>query len=595
MKKIFFIAISIFTVSFQISAQQPVQQREWNLVWSDEFNTPGPPDPTKWDFDVEGNAWGWGNNELQNYTPRNHPNPNAWVENGRLIIEARRETFTHSGHTRDYTSARLRTINRGDWLYGRIDVRARMPAGRGTWAAIWMLPTDSEYGNWPSSGEIDNMEYVGFQPGEIHWTLHTEAFNHMLGTQVGSSRQFVAPEVNFYTYTVEWCENKIDFIVDDTVHFTYHNESGFTHREWPFDKRFHLILNIAIGGGWGGLHGVDNSIFPVQMEVDYVRVFEEVLPGPFTITTSSTPGGVISVSPQRAQYARGETVTITAIPNQGYTFRRFSGNITPSSAPEMVFQITRNMNIEALFAPAGEVLFNGDFSDGLIHWSNYTNSAARATTQVNSDGQLEVNITRLATNPWDIRVNQTNIPLIQGNRYRFSFYASHSNSGSISAGVARNAAPWTPYRGETVSLTPQMQRFEFDFTMTSPNDTNARIFFDVGINTGVVRIDNVSLTNLDAETTSILNSGSSIENESLDVFPNPFNPIANIEFNLSKNQEKSTLKILDINGRTIETTYFHSQGRHTHRFDGSNLPSGIYFVRLEAGTTLLQRKMVLLK
>ena len=146
--------------------------QEYELVWSDEFDYTGLPNSEKWSYDVGGS--GWGNNELQYYTENR--TENARVENGNLIIEARKESYGGN----NYTSARLITKSQGDWLYGKIEVRAKLPGGRGAWPAIWMLPTDWAYGGWPSSGEIDIMEYVGYDPGVVHGTVHTESYNHTL-------------------------------------------------------------------------------------------------------------------------------------------------------------------------------------------------------------------------------------------------------------------------------------------------------------------------------------------------------------------------------------------------------------------------------
>jgi len=237
----------------------------FKLVWNDEFNVDGILDDSKWSYDV--GDGGWGNNELQYYTS---DSVNVRVQNGKLVIE------THYYPLLDikYTSARIVTKNKGDWKYGRVEVRAKIPAGKGTWPAIWMLPTDWEYGGWPASGEIDIMEHVGYEPNVIHGTVHTEAFNHKIGSQVGNNVTIPTATSEYHIYAIEWTEDRIDFFVDDNKYFYFENQNK-SYREWPFDKRFHLIMNIAFGGNWGGAQGIDNSIFPIQMDVDYVRVYEK--------------------------------------------------------------------------------------------------------------------------------------------------------------------------------------------------------------------------------------------------------------------------------------------------------------------------------
>ncbi len=237
----------------------------YELVWNDEFNYDGALDDAKWDYDIGGD--GWGNNESQYYT---NDSVNVRVNNGKMTIEA----HYYENVTINYTSARVVTRYKGDWKYGRIEVKAKLPTGRGTWPAIWMLPTDWVYGGWPSSGEIDIMEHVGYDPTVIHGTVHTEAYNHKIGTQVGSQLKIPTAFSEFHIYAIEWDEEKIDFYVDDNKYFTFNNENK-SFREWPFDKRFHLIMNIAIGGSWGGVQGIDNSMFPVKMDVDYARVYEK--------------------------------------------------------------------------------------------------------------------------------------------------------------------------------------------------------------------------------------------------------------------------------------------------------------------------------
>jgi beta-glucanase (GH16 family) len=234
------------------------------LVWQDEFNYKGLPDPIKWNYDVGGH--GWGNNELQYYTSGKPEN--ARVENGHLIIEARKETVGKN----EYSSARLVTKGKGDWTYGRIDVRARLPKGVGTWPAIWMLGSSTPL-KWPDDGEIDIMEHVGYDQGKVHGSVHCKKYFHSIGTQKTGNIQVPDCSEAFHVYSLDWDAEKITILVDDKPYFSFTNEhSG--NDAWPFNKPFHLLLNIAVGGGWGGQKGVDASIFPQKMEVDYVRVYQ---------------------------------------------------------------------------------------------------------------------------------------------------------------------------------------------------------------------------------------------------------------------------------------------------------------------------------
>jgi beta-glucanase (GH16 family) len=263
MRKIAFILSCLFIGFLHLPSKAQVKVK----VWADEFDYNGLPDPNRWGYDVGGN--GWGNNELQYYTENRLEN--ARVENGKLIIEARKEPWGNN----EYTSARLVTRNKGDWKYGRIEAMARLPHGRGTWPAIWMLPTNWVYGSWPKSGEIDIMEYVGYDPGVVHGSIHTEAYNHVMGTQKTDTTLVPDAETNYHLYAIEWDADKIDFYVDNRIYFTFLNEHK-DYKTWPFDQAFHLLLNIAVGGNWGGAQGIDPNIWPQKMWVEYVRVYQYI-------------------------------------------------------------------------------------------------------------------------------------------------------------------------------------------------------------------------------------------------------------------------------------------------------------------------------
>ena len=173
-----------------------------------------------------------------------------------------------------YTSTRLVTRNKLDALYGRFEIKAKLPTGRGTWPAIWMLPTDWKYGSWPRSGEIDVMEHVGFDADTVHGTVHTKSFNHTIGTQVGKQIKSETLYDQYHVYALEWFEDRIDIFMDDKKYFSFNNSKKGID-EWPFDQNFHLLLNLAVGGNWGGKEGIDDTIFPATMKVDYVRVYQK--------------------------------------------------------------------------------------------------------------------------------------------------------------------------------------------------------------------------------------------------------------------------------------------------------------------------------
>ncbi len=242
------------------------------LVWNDEFDTDGKPDTEKWSFDLgDGcpNLCGWGNNELQTYTNKKS---NVRQQDGKLIIEA----HPQKGKPGKYTSARLVTKSKGDWQYGYIEVRARLPYGKGTWPAIWMLPTMNGGFEWPKDGEIDIMEHVGYDQNVIVGTIHTNAYNHMIGTEKTASVKVYDAHKHFYNYGLYWTPKKLEWSVNGVVYHTIEKNDD-DYNGWPFDKPFHLVMNLAVGGNWGGRHGVDADIWPQRLEVDYVRVYRSDL------------------------------------------------------------------------------------------------------------------------------------------------------------------------------------------------------------------------------------------------------------------------------------------------------------------------------
>ena len=240
----------------------------YTRVWSDEFDYEGLPDPSRWSYDTAGNATGWGNNEWQHYTDSRLEN--SFVKEGMLHIRAIREPFGG----KDYSSARLVSRGKGDWLYGRVEVRAKLPGTRGIWPAIWMLPTRWEYGGWPASGEIDIMEHVGYMPDSVFASVHTKKYNHVIGTQ--RTKGLYLPDLHdqFHVYSMEWDSVHVSIAVDGKPYFSFAKESE-DPEVWPFNRDFHLLLNVAVGGNWGAVQGVDSTGFPQEMVVDYVRVYQK--------------------------------------------------------------------------------------------------------------------------------------------------------------------------------------------------------------------------------------------------------------------------------------------------------------------------------
>jgi len=243
----------------------PVTDTVKKLVWSDEFNTGSRPDTTKWVYNIGTGSNGWGNNEAQYYTG---DSTNARIENGNLIIEARKE----SKGGKNYTSARMITQGKASWTYGRLEIRAKLPKGVGTWPAIWMLGDNINTVGWPTCGEIDIMEHVGKEQDMVLWSTHSKLNNWSLGTQKTNKATIQGVSDAFHVYKIEWSKDYIQFFVDDKLCYTSPNE-GKGSDYYPFNAPQFLLLNLAIGGNLGG-PTINDAIFPCRMEVDYVRVYQ---------------------------------------------------------------------------------------------------------------------------------------------------------------------------------------------------------------------------------------------------------------------------------------------------------------------------------
>jgi beta-glucanase (GH16 family) len=239
------------------------EREGWELVWSDEFRETSI-DTNKWTWEVNGN--GGGNNELQYYTDSK---ANSYIIDDYLVIKGIKKNYKG----KFYTSARMVSANKGDWTYGRFDIRAKIPVQQGIWTAIWMLPTDNVYGGWPESGEIDIMETIGHKPSTLHGTIHygdpwpnNKYLTAIYELPKGDFSQ------EFHVFSVEWEPNEIRWYLD-TILYATRTASDVAPKKWPFDQRFHMLLNLAIGGNWPGPPD-DATIFPKYFFVDYVRAYK---------------------------------------------------------------------------------------------------------------------------------------------------------------------------------------------------------------------------------------------------------------------------------------------------------------------------------
>ncbi|MFA6126727.1 MAG: family 16 glycosylhydrolase [Bacteroidales bacterium] len=556
------------------------------LVWSDEFDYTGLPAASRWTCEEGGS--GWGNNELQYYTMNR--TENARVENGVLIIEALRENL----NGREYTSARLISSYKGDWLYGRFEVRAKVPGGKGTWPAIWMLPTDWAYGNWPASGEIDIMEHVGYDPTHVYGTAHTQAYNHKLGTQKGGSVTGTDWESAFHVYAIEWSATKIDFIVDDAVYYTFNNEGGW--EKWPFDQRFHFILNLAVGGSWGGAQGVDNSIFPKRMEIDYVRVYQLAnmkISGPSFLEPGQTatyqatrfPGAAYQWHvPWDAQITAGEGTSDITV-RWGASEGDIACEVTIGTN-----HVTAAYPIKTVVVPAENTFWFGNLIDGNTS-DLYSNTSDGSTyTFAESGESLKVVYTTVTPGSWPKFELTLPRPVnLKDHPYCVINLKTYNLSHSVSArfdfadlyGVETNA---TPVFRPTITADGLFHNYQNTYTgrwlssIGQMVDSTRIIKLTTYINGGVFGIPNKTDSLWIESIRFLKNPLTSSEQLALGasgvhVFPNP----ANDRLTVSSNDIIDGIEVFDIRGTRIKK--LTSVNSPSTSIDTGDLPVGIYVIR----------------
>ncbi|MDP5275155.1 carbohydrate binding domain-containing protein [Chengkuizengella axinellae] len=451
-----------------------VQTEKWSLVWEDDFED-AQIDESKWNF-IQGGG-GYGNHELQNYTNRSE---NARIEDGSLVIEAHEENFG----AEEYTSAKLTTEGKGDWKYGRFEIRAKSPEGQGIWPAIWMMPTDYQvYNVWPSSGEIDIFELVGHDPYTVHGTLHYGSPH----TYTGESYQLPNGEKfsdDYHTYTIEWEPGEIRWYVDDVL-FSKQNDwfskdpnnpENYTYPA-PYDREFYLQLNLAVGGDWPG-YPDETTVFPQQFLIDYVRVYE--LDGEYREA---------GARPEPSPYATETT----------------------GDAREPLED--------------GNFVYNGGFDEELTNWDFQpyepkTQFGGEGEVMA-EEGELHTDIQKRGEAPWAIQLVQTQIPMVKNERYTISFDARSTGNREMMVNVSGPDRNFSRYFQDTnVALNENMQHFEFTFDMIQDSDMNARVEFNMGQFSDLpVWVDNVKLVKKEKdpnETKVILPTGNYVYNGTFD-------------------------------------------------------------------------------
>ncbi len=422
--------------------------KEYSLVWSDDFSG-NSLDTDKWNYELH--EPGWVNNELQRYTDSID---NIYVKGGNLVIQPIKKEDAATGKT-SYTSGRINTRGKGDFKYGKIEIRAKLPKGQGIWPAIWMMPTREElYGGWPKCGEIDIMELLGNEPSKVYQTLHyskTGIDVQSQGSKTLSSGDF---SDDYHVFSLEWLPDKISFYVDgkltktETRWYTSTDGAGIITYPAPFDQEFNIILNVAVGGNWPGNPDASTDFSKAKLLVDYVKVY------------------------QKASYDENVILPETAV-----TLRE------PDST--------------------GNYVTNSDFSaaetmednDG---WFLKTQSGGAAAASI-ADNTMTISLKSEGTVDYAVQVMQAGIPLSEGGRYRITFEAKAEADRTMVLRLDGPDLNYTKYmEDQTVNLTTDYRSYTYDFNMEADTDENGRLEFNLGAQqsgnpTAAVQIKNVRL------------------------------------------------------------------------------------------------------
>lgn len=446
----------------------PEPAKEWTLVWQDEFDG-DEVDRTKWTFDLgDGTAAGtpgWGNNELQYYTDR--PD-NVKIKDGHLVITAKKEDFAGF----PYTSARIKTKGLESWTYGKLETKVQLPTGKGLWPAVWMLPESNEYGGWAASGELDIMESWGSKPNEIAGTIHYGE-NWPKNVYAGKTTQLAQPVTEWHTYGIEWEPGEIRWYVDGRLYHTLNNWYSKGQNQplnyaypAPFDKPFHLIMNLAVGGNFDG-NPAESTVFPAEMKVDYVRVYE------LTGRPYRTP-----VQPE---------LDVDPIPE----------NARPPLADG---NLVYNNNFDQ-DAPEIEGIEGVPYTDywRFLHIADFGGSGSVSIEPVNGRNYAKVDITSGGNQNYSIQLIQ-HVPLVKGRWYELSFDARTEGSRSMLVKVGADAD--RGYEGyassDPYALRSDWNSYKLTFPMSADTNLNARLEFNLGLSQLPVWIGHVRLVEVDA-------------------------------------------------------------------------------------------------
>jgi beta-glucanase (GH16 family) len=551
----------------------------WEITWRDEFDYTGDVDRNKWNFQTGGD--GWGNGEAQYYTD----GANASVANGVLTIEARQEDFGSN----KFTSTRMNSSGKGDFLYGRIEVRAKLPKTGGTWPAIWTLPTEWVYGGWPDCGEIDIMEHSAtFNYGNVFGTIHTGAYNHVDGTQQSGGLTYADVTDTFHTYAMEWYPDHIDWYYDDVIVFTFENEYKTT-AEWPFDVKHHLLLNMAIGGGLGGTINFGGE-WPQQMIVDYARVYDFKLGENDTIAPEEPQNFVADVdwssvklswSPAKDNHAIDkyyvfvDNEKIDSVVGVSYVVRDLEP-LTEYTLGVQAIDLSGNLSSQ-VSTTVTTTAISGIAIPGKIEAEDFTSMLGVDTQPCEEGGD---NVGWIDTGDW---LTYT-IDVKEDIEFRAAFRVAAENAMSQIEVLDESGAvitvldfatsggwqAWKTVLSEPFTLATGIQTIKLDITKGGFNLN----WIEIKDKNEYVGVSNTSL-------------------QGVSIYPNP--TYGNLQVS-SINGAISGVDILDITGRVLQSTSFNTNtNKVTIELTDAAIKPGILMVRIHSNNAVFIEKVVYTK
>ena len=479
---------NLIPILFLIIFNNNVFSQCWQMVWSDEFEGTSL-DDSKWDYGI-----GTSNDNVQYYTDRNN---NVTVSDGKLKIIALQESYQGF----NYTSGLIKTAFISSWRYGRVEAKIKLPYSPGFVPAFWMLPEDNIYGWWPNSGEIDIMEHPTNEINKIYGTVHTEAYNSFTGSGPrGETITITDAETAYHIYAIEWNENQIEFYVDDQKYFTFYNDnSGYS--TWPFNQKFNLILNLAVGGAWVG-NPNSNTVFPAIMEVDYVRIFQNItdvdISGPDYIMENEKNVRYTLPLINNTSYSWGVPAGNELVSGQGTNniltdWGIIGGNI---QADIQLGSCFKSIGYPVIVSPNN--LLNANFEKGVKYWDKAVGYPAVADFILADDDvkegihSVKVDVKTLSNYPWDIQLSQKNLALQAGVTYNISLWAKvKQNTGKITISLI-NPSNFSVYTSSNVTLTSSWVKYDLSFKPTT--NINASLNIDLGTQTGIYYLDNFMIT-----------------------------------------------------------------------------------------------------